>query len=38
MEGPKYTSETESYVAKCTNGNIYLLKFDYDKNTWLLIK
>ena len=37
-EGPKYTSETESYVAKCTDGNIYLLKFDYDENTWLLVK
>jgi hypothetical protein len=32
MEGPKYTSETESYIAKCTNGNIYLLKFDYEES------
>jgi len=38
IEGPKYTSETESYVAKCTNGNNYLLKFDYEKSKWLLIK
>ena len=38
MEGPKYTSETESYIAKCTNGNIYLLKFDYEESKWLLIK
>ena len=37
-EGPIYTSETESYVAKCTDGNIYLLKFDYDENTWLFLK
>ena len=38
IEGPKYTSETESYVAKCTNGNIYLLKFDYEEDKWLLMK
>jgi hypothetical protein len=37
-EGPKYTSETESYVAKCRDGNIYLLKFDYDEDKWLLVK
>ena len=38
MEGPKYTSETESYVAKCRDGNIYLLKFDYEEDKWLLLK
>ena len=38
MEGPKYTSETESYVAKCRDGNIYLLKFDYEQDKWLLVK
>ncbi|MCE2731301.1 MAG: hypothetical protein LW599_04350, partial [Rickettsiaceae bacterium] len=37
-EGPKYTSETESYVAKCTDGNIYLLKFDYEESKWLFLK
>ena len=37
-EGPKYTSETESYAAKCRDGNIYLLKFDYDEDKWLLVK
>jgi hypothetical protein len=37
-EGPKYTSETESYVAKCTNGNVYLLKFDYEESKWLFLK
>ena len=38
MEGPKYTSETESYIAKCRDGNIYLLKFDYEQDKWLLVK
>ena len=38
MEAPIYTSETESYVAKCTDGNIYLLKFDYQQDKWLLVK
>jgi len=37
-EGLIYTNQTESYVAKCTNGNIYLLKFDYVESKWLLIK
>jgi hypothetical protein len=37
-EGPKYTSETESYVAKCRDGNIYLLKFNYEEDKWLLVK
>ena len=38
MDGPIYTNQTESYVAKCTNGNVYLLKFDYEESKWLFLK
>lgn len=36
--GPKFFQDTESYVAKCTNGKIYLLKFDDTSKEWKFVK
>ncbi len=38
---PKYVLEIESYVVKCNNINIsavYLLRFDYEKKEWNIVK
>lgn len=35
---PRFSQDTGSYIAKCTNGRIYLLKFDDAMKEWRLIK
>ncbi len=37
-DGPVMVPDTETYLAKCANGDIYLFRFHYDQKKWLLIK
>ena len=34
--GPQYSKETESYVVKCSENKLYLLRFDYEEGEWIV--